>query len=258
VNYYKRHIGDYMKDASHLSLLEHGVYMRLLDVYYTREASIPVDHAARLIGARSKDEKAAMAVVAAEFFRVVDGFYTQTRCDLEISVMQQKAETNREVGKRGGRPKKVTNPLDSGNPEITQMVSGNNPDETLATNHKPITNIHSVPDGTGSDAAKSPANMTKDELWSVGKSLLLQAGMPKAQCGTFVGKLCKDYGNDIVIDAVRTACAERPAAPAEYLKALCMRAKGERTSPNKQEALEQRGQNIVDDWANQGANHATV
>ena len=54
INYYKRHIGDYMKDASHLSLLEHGVYMRLLDVYYTRESAVPVDHAARLFGARSK------------------------------------------------------------------------------------------------------------------------------------------------------------------------------------------------------------
>ena len=144
MNYYKRHIGDYMKDASHLSLLEHGVYMRLLDVYYTRESAIPVDQAARLIGARSKDEKEALAVVAGEFFKCVDGFYVQTRCDFEISSMQQKAETNREVGKRGGRPKKVTTmvseSVDSGNPEITQMVSFFNPNETLATNHKPLTN----------------------------------------------------------------------------------------------------------------------
>lgn len=144
MNYYKRHIGDYMKDASHLSLLEHGVYMRLLDVYYTRESAIPVDQAARLIGARSKDEKEALAVVAGEFFKAVDGFYVQTRCDFEISAMQQKAETNREVGKRGGRPKKVTTlvseSVDSGNPEITQTVSFFNPNETLATSHKPITN----------------------------------------------------------------------------------------------------------------------
>lgn len=144
MNYYKRHIGDYMKDASHLSLLEHGVYMRLLDVYYTRESAIPVDQAARLISARSRDEREALSVVAGEFFTVVDGFYKQTRCDFEISSMQQKAETNREVGKRGGRPKKVTPMVpeyaDYGNPEITQMVSEFNPDVTLATNHKPLTN----------------------------------------------------------------------------------------------------------------------
>lgn len=158
MNYYKRHIGDYMKDASHLSLLEHGVYMRLLDVYYTREVAIPVDQAARLIGARAKDEKEALSVVLGEFFSISDGAYSQRRCDAEIADMQKKAETNREVGKRGGRPKKVTGSVpvgaDSGNPEITQMVSENNPDVTLSNNHKPITNNHSTPlppvgDGVG-------------------------------------------------------------------------------------------------------------
>lgn len=147
MNYYKRHIGDYMKDASHLSLLEHGVYMRLLDVYYTREVPIPVDQAARLISARSKDEREALSVVADEFFTVVDGCYTQTRCDAEIAAMLQKAETNRAVGMRGGRPKKETQTVNSGNPEITQTVSENNPDVTLATSHKPITNNPPAPDG---------------------------------------------------------------------------------------------------------------
>lgn len=46
MNFYKRHIGDYIKDAAHLSLLEHGVYARLMDVYYTREAGIPDGQAA--------------------------------------------------------------------------------------------------------------------------------------------------------------------------------------------------------------------
>lgn len=139
MNYYKRHIGDYMKDAAHLSLLEHGVYMRLLDVYYTREQPVPVDQAARLIGARSKEEREALTCVAGEFFEIVDGCYTQARCDREIAAMQAKAESNREVGKKGGRPKKVTTSVDSGNPEKTQMVSEQNPNETLATSHKPLT-----------------------------------------------------------------------------------------------------------------------
>jgi hypothetical protein len=107
---------------------------------------------------------------------------------------------------------------------------------------------NSVTDVTDGAAVKSPDDMTKDELWSVGKSLLLQAGMPKVQCGTFVGKLCKDYGNDIVIEAVRATCVRRPADPAEYLKAACMRAKGERANPNKQEALEQRNRKVADEW----------
>ena len=88
--------------------------------------------------------------------------------------------------------------------------------------------IPSVPDGTGSVAAKSPADATKAELWAAGKSLLNQAGMPIAQCGSFVGKLVKDYGDEIVIEAVRAAVLAQPADPAEWLKAACMRASGQR------------------------------
>lgn len=104
----------------------------------------------------------------------------------------------------------------------------------------------SVPEGTGGKPPeKSPDEMTKDELWSAGKSLLKQAGMPANQCGSFVGKLVKDYQSDIVIVAVRTAVVERPADPAAFLKATCQRLKGERKSPNHQEALESKNRGIA-------------
>jgi hypothetical protein len=85
-----------------------------------------------------------------------------------------------------------------------------------------------VPDGTGGTAAKPAADLTKAELWSCGKSLLSEQGMPKAQCGSFVGKLVTDYGEAIVIEAVRTTVVARPADAAEYLKGCCMRAAGQR------------------------------
>jgi hypothetical protein len=78
------------------------------------------------------------------------------------------------------------------------------------------------------------------------KSLLMQAGTPKDQCGSFVGKLVKDYGDKIVIDAVRTAVVERPADPASFLKAVCQRVAGERGRPNKQEALEARNRAVAE------------
>jgi hypothetical protein len=121
----------------------------------------------------------------------------------------------------------------------------------------------SVPDGTGGDAAamgaEAVAKLTRDELWRAGKSLLHAEGrgLPMAQCGSFVGKLVKDYGDQIVVDAVRAAVVARPADPVEYLKAACMRAKGERATPNRQEALEQRNRQVAHDWASQGDLHAT-
>ena len=256
MNYYKRHIGDYMKDASHLSLLEHGIYMRLLDVYYTRESAIPVDQAARLIGARTKDEKEALTVVAGEFFKEENGFYFQTRCELEIGVMKQKTETNREVGKRGGRPKKETKTVDLGNPEITQTVSEINPDVTLATSHKPIAINHSVTDVTG---GKPP--MTPDEIiFGYGLPILTNAGTAEKQARSFLGGLRKAHGDDALVNTLRECIRAKPLQPLEWLaKAMPPAGADASSKPNKQEALEARNRAIAEKWATeQGAEIATI
>jgi uncharacterized protein YdaU (DUF1376 family) len=90
MNYYERHIGDYLKDTAHLSLLEHGVYGRMLDVYYTREAPIPAAQVERLIGVRSKEEREALLNVVAEFFQVDGDVLLHGRCDREIERYQLK------------------------------------------------------------------------------------------------------------------------------------------------------------------------
>lgn len=91
MNFYQRHIGDYLKDTAHLSLLEHGIYTRLLDVYYTRESGIPDDQAARLIGARGGEIKAVKDVLS-EFFTLTDGVWVQARCEAEIAKYKDKTD----------------------------------------------------------------------------------------------------------------------------------------------------------------------
>ncbi len=90
MNYYERHIGDYLKDTAHLSLLEHGIYGRLLDVYYTREGPLPAGQVERLIGVRSKEERAALSAVLAEFFKADGETLAHSRCDREIARYQDK------------------------------------------------------------------------------------------------------------------------------------------------------------------------
>lgn len=96
-----------------------------------------------------------------------------------------------------------------------------------------IPSVTDVTDAGGVD----PTALTKAELWTAGKSLLAQQGMPRAQCGTFVGRLVKDYGDQVVVEAVRAAVVTQPADAAEYLKATCMRAKGERKPDAPQESF---------------------
>lgn len=141
--------------------------------------------------------------------------------------------------------------------------SAGNPDENALRGNRTEQNregteLNSVTDVTGGDAAKTAAELTKDELWKAGKSLLSQSGLPPAQCGSFVGRLVKDYGDQIVVDAVRTAVTTRPADPVEYLKATCMHAAKQRAPVNRQEALEQRNRSLAAEWAAQGEPHAAV
>ena len=81
--YYKHHIGDYRRDTSHLTLLEHGIYRQLLDLYYITER--PLDaNALRLINARTTEEKEAAKQILKEFFVLENGVYVHKRCEDEI------------------------------------------------------------------------------------------------------------------------------------------------------------------------------
>ncbi len=144
MNYYKRHIGDYAAATRHLSLLEHGVYCMLLDVYYTSERALPADVKAvqRLVGAKSRDEREAVETVLREFFEQhADGWH-KTRCDEEIHHKQAKAETNQALGRLGGRPKQITDSVIPDNPNGSDRKT-----ETVSTSetesnpsHKPVAN----------------------------------------------------------------------------------------------------------------------
>ncbi|MET3441367.1 uncharacterized protein YdaU (DUF1376 family) [Variovorax paradoxus] len=87
MNYFELHIGDYAEATQHLSILEDGVYTRLLRKYYASEKPLPaeIEKVQRLIVAKSKDEKAAVEAVLSEFFVLRDDGWHQDRCDDEIA-----------------------------------------------------------------------------------------------------------------------------------------------------------------------------
>ena len=89
------HIGDYASDTAHLSLIEHGAYLRLMCLYYSGDGqSLPVDHARiyRLACARTRSEREAVDTVLTEYFWLDDDarVYRHTRCDREIAAAQQR------------------------------------------------------------------------------------------------------------------------------------------------------------------------
>jgi uncharacterized protein YdaU (DUF1376 family) len=100
LNYFELHLGDYAEATQHLSILEDGVYGRLLRKYYATEKPLPaeLDKVQRLIGARSKEERAAVGAVLADFFDLRDDGWHNKRADEEISAFKD-GEPEREVKK---------------------------------------------------------------------------------------------------------------------------------------------------------------
>ena len=92
MNYYEHHLGDYVRDTAHLSMLEDAAYRRLLDAYYIREAPLPTDvrDCCKLARAQSKPEREAVAYVLREFFDLQDDGYHQLRADKEIARFHDK------------------------------------------------------------------------------------------------------------------------------------------------------------------------
>ena len=91
--YYTHHLGDYMRDTAHLSMLEDSAYRRLLDAYYIRETPLPTDikECCKLARATSKQERDAVAYVLAQFFTLESDGYHQSRADAEISKFRSKS-----------------------------------------------------------------------------------------------------------------------------------------------------------------------
>jgi uncharacterized protein YdaU (DUF1376 family) len=145
MHYYKFNIADWHLATSHLALEEEAVYFKLINFYYDTELPIPKETQSVIRRLRLVGNTAIVKQVLQEFFVLEDDGWHHKRCDDEILKYQSKAEINREVGKLGGRPKKINN-LE--NPQITHMVSENNPQITLTTNHKPRTTNHiTTPEG---------------------------------------------------------------------------------------------------------------
>lgn len=99
MNYYEKHIGDFIRDTVSLSMLEDGAYNRLLDQVYQTERALPADkkEVYRVARATSAAERKAVDYVLGKFFHVTDDGYMQKRAQVLIEDYwdRQPAEENK-------------------------------------------------------------------------------------------------------------------------------------------------------------------
>jgi len=150
--YYQHHIGDYRRDTGHLTLLEHGIYRQLLDLYYITEK--PLDaNAMRLICVRSAEEQEAYQRILQDFFFKQNGKWLHKRCEEEIKSFHGKSDKAKEsANKRWNKNKELPN----ANALQTHCESDANAmltinQEPITNNHKPKTKLTTTPDGVSQD-----------------------------------------------------------------------------------------------------------
>ena len=108
MHYYEHNIGDYRRDTSHLTLLEHGIYRSLLDTCYLSEQPLCADlkKLMRTHSIRSEDEKEALENILQDFFELTEDGYIHHGCVKRISKLYEKSEKARRSAKARWERKK--------------------------------------------------------------------------------------------------------------------------------------------------------
>lgn len=221
MNYYEHHLGDYAEATAHLSFIEDAAYSRLMRKVYATEAPLPSDikSVQRLVGARTKEEREAVAVVLEEFFVLeADGWHNE-RCDIEIAKYQKKALHNREVGKLGGRPRKTET-----QPDIAEKPKNNPVGLFEEPKHNPpqspVPSPQLIPSEDKSSGAAPPKLTDPNEIiFGYGLPMLTNAGTGEKQARSFLGGLRKHHGDQALIDKLRDCAKAKPLQPLEWLAA---------------------------------------
>jgi len=154
MHYYKRNIGDYHTKAGRLSILQHGVYMLLIDSCYDRETFPTESEAIDWCWACSQDEVEAVKFVLNRFFTMTEsGTFEQKRIAQEIQEYVGRCAANTIIGKKGGRPKgskgkaRKTETVNLKS-ETVNLKTESNPNgskikpKPLTTNQEPLTTNH--------------------------------------------------------------------------------------------------------------------
>ena len=137
MHYYTFNIGDYRRDTSHLSLLEHGIYRQLIDTYYLSEKPLNKDlgELMRSHCVRSADEMQALKNVLKDFFDETDEGYFHKGCDRQVKQFKDKSEKARLSAEARWKPSESDR-----NANGMRTHSEGNANGMLTNNHKPITN----------------------------------------------------------------------------------------------------------------------
>src|SRR3972149_48493 len=104
--YYRFYPGDYLRDTSGLSMLEHGAYNLLLHNYYAKNGlETEKPRLYEMCHARTPEDMKAVDYIINKFFREENGVLRNGRAEEELADRERFLAEQSRKGKLGGRPK---------------------------------------------------------------------------------------------------------------------------------------------------------
>jgi uncharacterized protein YdaU (DUF1376 family) len=265
MNYYAHHLGDYAEATAHLSFLEDAAYSRLIRKYYATEKPFPCDvkTVQRLVGARTKEEREAVATVLAEFFVLYQGSFHNTRCDREIAAYRDKqSKAKRSADSRWSATK---TPSEGNANAVPTQCEGNANQEPIANSQEPEPKtevIHTELD-TPRDESDQPegACLPPDPVKTTEAGLCCKAIMNQGVQGgnpthpTLIALIEAGATETEFANAARDAVTRGHHSFA-YVVGIVKRRREEAAKmvlhqgrlPNKQEALEEANRRVAAAW----------
>lgn len=159
MNYFEKHIGDYIRDTVSLTMLEDGAYNRLIDQVYQSEKPLPLDKKLiyRLARAISTTERKAVDFVVGTFFRETEDGFVQKRIQSEIDRYQEKQrKAKASADARWNRPRADANASQTHDASDMRTHCEGNAHQTPDTKHQTPDPKHKADDdSTDSGTASS-------------------------------------------------------------------------------------------------------
>lgn len=145
VNFYRRYIGDYLRDTRDLTYAEHGAYSLLMDHIYATEKPVKdFAEAVLFCHPRTEEERFALERVFTRFLRKTKhGNFVNRRASKEIKLARLRGKAAKKNGLQGGRPKtqQLMPPKPNGLTPHSPLPSKKIKDSTNTTSSQ----VHAIP-----------------------------------------------------------------------------------------------------------------
>lgn len=211
--------GDFLKATLGWTFVQRSLYRCLLGAQWEL-GSLPNDESelSRIAGTSPEEFAAGWPRVKTKFDLEGDRL-TNAKLEAWRADAIARRDRKRRAGKVGGEASgkaRTKQPLSNG----STVAEAEGQAETKPPSPSPSPSVKEE------DSRRGEGSPAKDLIWTVGVDLLTRAGDKNTSARSFLGKLCRDFGDDTVREAVGRAAAVAPADPKSWLQGALKHTRG--------------------------------